>query len=226
MADDAPAEYPRRNPNIIITGTPGTGKTTHCEALAARIEAAAAGTGPSGDAALAELRHIAVNDIVRDRNCHDGWDATYQSWLVDEDKLLDELEPDMTSPRGGCVVDWHACDLFPASWVDLVIVLTADTESLYDRLALRYVATARGREEVAPSPAMISAWADVGRNYPEAKMQENIDAEIMQVLLTEAHEAYEPEIVVELASNTPDDMEANVDRIVAWVTQWRKDHGV
>ena len=57
-------------------------------------------------------------------------------------------------------------------------------------------------------------------------MQENIDAEIMQVLLTEAHEAYEPEIVVELASNTPDDMEANVDRIVAWVTQWRKDQGV
>ncbi|CAK7208342.1 factor activating pos9 [Sporothrix curviconia] len=200
MTDDAPAVHPRRNPNIIITGTPGTGKTTHCEALAARIEAAVAGTGPEGDAALAELRHIAVNDVVRDRNCHDGWDAEYQSWLVDEDKLLDELEPDMTSARGGCIIDWHACDLFPASWVDLVVVLTANTESLYDRLALR--------------------------KYPEAKMQENIDAEIMQVLLTEAHEAYEPEIVVELASNTPEDMEANVDRIVAWVTQWRKDQGV
>ncbi len=47
----------------------------------------------------------------------------------------------------------------------------------------------------------------------------------MQVLLQEAHEAFAPEMVVELASNTPDDMEANVDRIVAWVTQWRKDHG-
>ncbi|CAK7212290.1 factor activating pos9 [Sporothrix eucalyptigena] len=199
MADDAAPVHPRRNPNIIITGTPGTGKTTHCEALAARIEAAAEGKSGDADAALTELRHIAVNDVVRDRNCHDGWDAEYQSWLVDEDKLLDELEPDMTSERGGCIVDWHACDLFPASWVDLVVVLTADTESLYDRLALR--------------------------KYPEAKMQENIDAEIMQVLLTEAHEAYEPQIVVELASNTPDDMEANVDRIVAWVTQWRKDQG-
>ena len=57
-------------------------------------------------------------------------------------------------------------------------------------------------------------------------MQENIDAEIMQVLLQEAHEAFDPAMVVELASNTPDDMEANVDRIVAWVTQWRKDQGV
>ncbi len=121
----------RRNPNIIITGTPGTGKTTHCEALAARI---AAGT----DAALAELRHIAVNDVVRERGCHDGWDAEFQSWIVDEDRLLDELEPELTSARGGCIVDWHACDLFPESSVDLVVVLTADTESLYDRLVERY----------------------------------------------------------------------------------------
>lgn len=145
MADDAssPATTapPRRNPNIIITGTPGTGKTTHCEALATRI-AAAATAGPDADgpdAVLAELRHIAVNDVVRDRNCHDGYDNEFQSWLVDEDRLLDELEPDMASDRGGCIVDWHACDLFPASWVDLVVVLTADTESLYDRLALRYI---------------------------------------------------------------------------------------
>lgn len=57
-------------------------------------------------------------------------------------------------------------------------------------------------------------------------MQENIDAEIMQVLLTEAHEAFDPAMVVALASNTPDEMEANVDRIVAWVAQWRKDQGV
>lgn len=57
-------------------------------------------------------------------------------------------------------------------------------------------------------------------------MQENIDAEIMQVLLTEAHEAFDEGMVVELASNTPDDMEANVDRIVAWIAQWRKDQGI
>lgn len=141
MADDAPAPPPRRNPNIIITGTPGTGKTTHCEALAARIAAASADGAPTDgpDTVLAELRHIAVNDVVRDRNCHDGWDAEYQSWIVDEDRLLDELEPDMTSDRGGCIVDWHACDLFSATWIDLVVVLTADTESLYDRLALRYL---------------------------------------------------------------------------------------
>ncbi len=61
----------RTQPNIIITGTPGTGKTSHCEMLAER-------TG---------LKHISVNQVVKDRECHEGWDEEYQSWIVDEDKV-------------------------------------------------------------------------------------------------------------------------------------------
>jgi adenylate kinase len=61
----------RTLPNIIITGTPGTGKTSHCEMLAER-------TG---------LKHISVNQVVKDRECHEGWDEEYQSWVVDEDKV-------------------------------------------------------------------------------------------------------------------------------------------
>lgn len=61
----------RSAPNIIITGTPGVGKTTHSEILAER-------TG---------LRHVSVNQIVKDKECHEGWDDEYQSWIVDEDKV-------------------------------------------------------------------------------------------------------------------------------------------
>jgi adenylate kinase len=61
----------RTNPNIIITGTPGVGKTTHCEVLAQS-------TG---------LNHLAINQIVKDRECHEGWDEEFQSWIVDEDKV-------------------------------------------------------------------------------------------------------------------------------------------
>jgi adenylate kinase len=62
----------RTLPNIIITGTPGTGKTSHSELLAER-------TG---------LKHIPINDVVKNRECHEGWDDEYQSWIVDEDKVL------------------------------------------------------------------------------------------------------------------------------------------
>jgi adenylate kinase len=46
----------------------------------------------------------------------------------------------------------------------------------------------------------------------------------MEVLLQEARDAYEEEIVVELTSNNTDEMDSNVDRIEAWIKQWRKDN--
>lgn len=63
------------------------------------------------------------------------------------------------------------------------------------------------------------------RNYPEIKLQENLDSEIMEVLLQEARDSYDEEIVIELQSNTAEEMESNVDRIEAWVTQWKLDNG-
>lgn len=64
------------------------------------------------------------------------------------------------------------------------------------------------------------------RKYPEAKLQENLDSEIMEVLLQEARDSYDAEIVVELQSNSTDEMESNVDRIEAWFRQWKIDNGV
>jgi len=60
----------RTNPNIIITGTPGVGKTTHSELLAQK-------TG---------LKHISINQIVKERDCHEGYDDELKTWVVDEDK--------------------------------------------------------------------------------------------------------------------------------------------
>jgi len=115
---------------------------------------------------------------------------------VDEDKLLDEIEKDVE--KGGCIIDWHVCEVFPKRWIDLVVVLRADSTVLYDRLK--------------------------GRNYPEIKLQENLDTEIMQVILEEAREAYDEEIVIELRSDNTDEIDTNVGRIATWVKNWTKDH--
>jgi adenylate kinase len=42
----------------------------------------------------------------------------------------------------------------------------------------------------------------------------------MQVVLEEAMESYKHEIVVSLDSNTAQDMESNLARIVQWYTNW------
>lgn len=61
----------RQNPNIVVTGTPGVGKTTHAEQLARA-------TG---------FKHLSVNQIVKDEGFHEGKDEDTGSWIVDEDKV-------------------------------------------------------------------------------------------------------------------------------------------
>jgi len=116
---------------------------------------------------------------------------------VDEDRLLDCIENDLE--EGGQIIDWHACDLFPPSLIDLVCVVRCDNAALYDRLK--------------------------ARGYGEKKLQENMDCEIMEVLLQEARDAYDEQIVVELHSEKTGDIDANVERLEQWIANWKKDNG-
>ncbi len=61
----------RPAPNILVTGTPGTGKTTLCELVASS----------SG------LRHVNVGELVAQQSLHSGWDEKFGCWLLDEDKV-------------------------------------------------------------------------------------------------------------------------------------------
>ncbi|KAF9580339.1 hypothetical protein BGW38_003056 [Lunasporangiospora selenospora] len=173
--------YPRNMPNILITGTPGTGKTTTSEMTA---EA----TG---------LMHINVGDLVKSKSLHEGLDTEYDSYILDEDKLIDEMEETMRP--GGKIVDFHSCDIFPERWFDLVVVLRTDNGVLYPRLE--------------------------ARGYNAKKINENMECEIMQVVLEEARESYAEQIVVELSSNSIGEMEENVSRIKAWMDQWVINNG-
>jgi adenylate kinase len=171
-----------RPPNILVTGTPGTGKTSTCEQIAAA-------TG---------LRHINVGDRVKAQDLHCGYDEEHQAFIIDEDKVVDALEDELSA--GGCIVDYHSCDFFPERWFDLVLVLQTDNTVLYNRLE--------------------------ARGYPAAKIQENVECEIMMVLLEEAAESYKQEIVVPLASNSVEDLESNVSRAAQWVAAYKQQHGL
>jgi Cdc6-like AAA superfamily ATPase len=66
--DDMPE---RKRPNILITGTPGTGKTTHADLLAAE----------------AKLANLNVGDLVREHELHDGYDDDNEAFTINDDKV-------------------------------------------------------------------------------------------------------------------------------------------
>ncbi|KAJ9603244.1 factor activating pos9 [Cladophialophora chaetospira] len=183
----------RSLPNIIITGTPGVGKTT----TAAQILSLASSSSPS-----INLKHLSINDLVKTRECHSGYDEELQTLIVDEDKLMDEVEKEIEDGdgEGGWVIDWHSTAGFAVRWVDLVVVLRCEeTNVLFDRLS--------------------------ARGYKDNKVQENMDAEIFGVVSEEAKEGWEEEgQVVELKSVEAEDIEENAERIMQWVKSWVKDH--
>ena len=81
-----------------------------------------------------------------------------------------------------------------------------------------------------PGSGWVASEADVDvrwhRNYPLKKIQENNEAEIMEVVLDEARSSYPQEIVVELQSERTEDLDSNVQRIVQWIEAWRKDRNL
>lgn len=171
-------DFPRKM-NVLVTGTPACGKTSLCQMLQSELG----------------LTHIDVGKLVKDERFYSEFDPAYDSYILeedDEDRLLDYLEPAMV--RGGVVLDWHSCEIFPRRWIGCAVVLRADTERVFDRL------TARG--------------------YSEAKRQENLDAEIMGVCEDEARRSYHQSCIIVRQSNALTDMLAVVEDVRRMVAEW------
>mmetsp|Transcript_82545 Transcript_82545/g.242193 ORF Transcript_82545/g.242193 Transcript_82545/m.242193 type:complete len:177 (-) Transcript_82545:33-563(-) len=167
----------RARPNVLVTGTPGVGKTTFCEALAQSVQP--------------EMRHLEVGRLVRERKLYREWDDEMDCSIFDEDLVCDELETLLA--EGGQVVDFHSAGFLPDDWFDLVLVLRADTSTLWSRLEKRH--------------------------YGEAKIQQNVEAEIFQTCLDEAREAFEESAVPiwEAQHDTTDQLEEAVARVKDFV---------
>eukprot|EP00551_Chaetoceros_affinis_P000295 CAMPEP_0203656558 /NCGR_PEP_ID=MMETSP0088-20131115/41972_1 /ASSEMBLY_ACC=CAM_ASM_001087 /TAXON_ID=426623 /ORGANISM="Chaetoceros affinis, Strain CCMP159" /LENGTH=239 /DNA_ID=CAMNT_0050517589 /DNA_START=75 /DNA_END=794 /DNA_ORIENTATION=+ len=211
----------RTRPNILVTGTPCVGKTAMASLIAERLQMYHVNVGEVIQQHKCHLEydetlqtHVLDEDKLldilevkfdgasdEDNDCDNDNDDDGDCSL-DEDDIHVRNKNQHQHPKGGIkgnlVADYHACELFPERWFDLILVLRADTHVLYDRL--------------------------VQRGYGDTKRTQNMDCEIMNVVLDEAKESYAKEIVVELKSNSVVDMDQNVDRVVSWYRQWIVDH--
>jgi len=165
-------------PNILITGTPGTGKSS----LVARLKE------------FLNFNFINVSELVKENGLYESYDADMDTYDIDIDRTLDELEGPMA--KGGNIVEHHACAWFPERFFQLVVVLRTNNTLLYDRLA--------------------------ARGYSDAKIEGNMEAELLESVLAEAYESYNENIVMELPSDTEDQVDENARKIIDWIRRYMR----
>jgi adenylate kinase len=107
---------------VLITGTPGTGKTTVSRIVAEKLETSL----------------LAVNDLVDEKHIYNGVDVEKGYKVVDLDALANEIEFIIeNSDKNHVIVEGHLAHEFSSDIVDVVIVLRARPDILRKRLNKR-----------------------------------------------------------------------------------------
>ena len=138
---------------IILTGTPGTGKSAIADLLEAKGYSA-----------------VNVGNLIKDEELFDSYDKIRDSFVIDDNKLnavLTLLINKNSSPLP-LVLDGHVVRL-PPLMVSKCIVFRCSIHNLRKRLVVR--------------------------GYSESKIDENIEAEIMEVILTYMMQLYGKDLV-------------------------------
>jgi adenylate kinase len=142
---------------ILVTGTPGVGKTAVSRLLASKLSA----------------EHVDLGELVKKENLVVGVDEARETLVVDTPKVSKRVRNIIKESERDVIIDGHyAVDVVPAKHVHLVFVLRRDPDEL-KRLMEK-------------------------RGFKEGKIQENLEAEILDVCLSEAVKACGPDKVCEI----------------------------
>ncbi len=119
----------------IVTGTPGTGKTTVAKRLAKQKK----------------VVYIDVNHIIKANRLDREYSKKWKSHLVDVDKLnkiLIKIIKEYQKKKQSLIIDSHLSHYLPAKYVDLCIVTKCSLKKLQQRLKKRKYNAKKIRENM------------------------------------------------------------------------------
>jgi len=117
---------------VVISGTPGVGKTLVATLLASRLS----------------LNYVNLSDLVVKESLYLGFDKTRGSFIVDEDRLVKRLTELLSESESDIVVDSHYGEIIPDELVRAIFVLRLNPAVLYETLSLRGWSSEKVRENV------------------------------------------------------------------------------
>ena len=119
---------------LVITGTPGVGKTTVSKLLAAKLGAV----------------HLDVASLVRSEGITSGYDQRRETLIADTTKLAKRMQKVISETSKTVIVDGHfATDIVPEKQVTRVFVLRCHPEQLQRRMEERDFQGSKIKENLA-----------------------------------------------------------------------------
>jgi adenylate kinase len=107
---------------ILVTGTPGVGKTTVAHKLASKLDA----------------HYIGITELVKKQKLITGIDENRQTLVADTEKISKQLQQILTKTGGRVIIEGHyAVDVVPKKDVNTVFVLRRDPRELKSALENR-----------------------------------------------------------------------------------------
>ncbi|MBW2981137.1 AAA family ATPase [Candidatus Woesearchaeota archaeon] len=103
---------------IIVTGTPGTGKTTLAKKLNKKLG----------------YDYIDVKEIIKEDKLKEGYDRKKKCYIVDIKKLNKVLVETIKKAAKSIIIDSHLSHYLPKKYVDLCIVTKCNLKELKKRL--------------------------------------------------------------------------------------------
>lgn len=117
---------------IIVTGTPGTGKT----ALAKELSL------------LLHKKQIDVNLFVKSEDLSEGYDKARDTAIVSPRRLNKALISLIKDSKGQLIIDSHMAHFLPSKYVELCIVTKCSLKELKKRLEKKGYSASKVRENL------------------------------------------------------------------------------
>jgi len=105
---------------IVLTGTPGTGKSTAAKTVAKSLG----------------LTHLDLSKAIKGGQLYSGYDKKRDSYIADMKKVT-EFVTVFERKNKDLIIDGHVAHLLPDKLVDMVIVLRCEPNALKKRLEKR-----------------------------------------------------------------------------------------
>ena len=115
----------KKLPNILITGTPGVGKTSFAVLLQEKLK----------ELKGLDFKNINIGKLINEKKLYKKWNKEFDVPEFDDDMVNDELEPILN--EGGVILDFHSSSFIPEALINFVVLLRCNNTELYDRLVAR-----------------------------------------------------------------------------------------